>query len=850
MATRTSEPQGGSCGSRYVGVVGRDGASAAVRGFEDLGVVPAWAGAARSSDSICVPARGPLVAVSPVPVRAHDSGFGSIPAVTPATAVGVSGRVAWLSLGVFLVVIAARGTGVLGVVAYPVVTVGGPLCAVFGLRRHRPLLRWPWWAMVATGALWTVAGIVREASHATGDFTSGRSLVPDMFALPGYGLFGLALYGLLRSRGARGERGALLDGIMLGSGALLIVNEVLIVPTLDIRGTWLMARVAVAVYPAVSMGLLVLAARLAFSAGERPPALRLLLVGTISLLIGDVVFALGEVGMLVVPQSVLEVPYLLVPACIGSAILHPSIRSLASTTRREVGTIGLGRLAAVAGALLTPIVVIAMGEMSTGRAATTALCLVLALTAIARLAGAMKQQAVSEARLSHQANHDELTGLPSRLLIIEQTDAMLAVSHGTGDAVTLMFVDLDQFKLVNDSMGHGVGDQLLVLAAERIMRCVRAGDVVGRISGDEFIVVACGLDAPGAYGLAERIRRALSDGFYLDAGEVFISASIGVASASGADHRDAATLIREADTAMYRSKDAGRNAVTVFDLSMMERIARRVELERRLRHALNERHVCAHYQPIVALPGGRIHGFEALARWHADGQMISPAEFIPVAEESGLIVPLGAFMLDDACRQLAGWRRTIPDGDRLYVSVNLSPRQMRESDIVDCVAEALERHDLPGEVLWLEITENVMLEDSLAMTAVMVGLRTLGVRLSVDDFGTGFSSLSYLKRVPVSTVKIDRSFVSGLGHHKSDSSLVAAIIAMASALELEPIAEGVETHDQARRLVDLGCRQAQGNLFCTPVPAEQVPATVERLGLAGAPSAPRTRRCAIGTGRA
>jgi EAL domain-containing protein (putative c-di-GMP-specific phosphodiesterase class I) len=203
-------------------------------------------------------------------------------------------------------------------------------------------------------------------------------------------------------------------------------------------------------------------------------------------------------------------------------------------------------------------------------------------------------------------------------------------------------------------------------------------------------------------------------------------------------------------------------------------------------------------------------------------------------------------MLDDACEHLATWRRTIPDGDRLYVSVNLSPRQMRESDIVDCVADALQRHDLPGDVLWLEITENVMLEDSLAMTAVMAGLRTLGVRLSVDDFGTGFSSLSYLKRVPVSTVKIDRSFVSGLGHHKSDSSLVAAIIAMASALELEPIAEGVETDDQARRLVDLGCRQAQGNLFCKPVPAEQVPATIERLGLAGARHAQRTRRCATG----
>ena len=232
------------------------------------------------------------------------------------------------------------------------------------------------------------------------------------------------------------------------------------------------------------------------------------------------------------------------------------------------------------------------------------------------------------------------------------------------------------------------------------------------------------------------------------------------------DGSQAATLVQQADTAMYRSKDAGRNRVTIFDSSMRDRVARRVELERRLRRALNERHFAAYFQPIVTLPSGRVHGFEALARWNEDGHMISPAEFIPVAEESGLIVPLGAFMLDEACRQLATWRRTIPGGERLCMSVNLSPRQIRESDVVDTVAETLERYQLPGDALWLEITESVMMEDSLVTAGVMTGLRMLGVRLSVDDFGTGFSSLSYLKRFPVSSVKIDRSFVSGLGDHE------------------------------------------------------------------------------------
>jgi diguanylate cyclase len=397
----------------------------------------------------------------------------------------------------------------------------------------------------------------------------------------------------------------------------------------------------------------------------------------------------------------------------------------------------------------------------------------------------------------------------------------------------LMFLDLDQFKLVNDSMGHAVGDQLLVLAAERIGTCVRTDDIVGRISGDEFLVVAAGLDAAGAAGLADRVRRVLRAAFLLDAGEVFISVSIGIAIAFGTDVEEAATLIQEADTAMYHSKDAGRNTVTVYDTSMLERVARRVELERRLRQALAAGEVVAYYQPLVRLPAGNVVGFEALARWEDNEQMVASSEFIPIAEESGLIVPLGAFMLDEACRSLAHWRRTVPGGEQLYVSVNLSPRQVRESDIVDIVAEALLRHGLPGTALWLEITESVMMEDSISTASVMVGLRSLGVRLSVDDFGTGFSSLSTLKRFPVSGVKIDRSFVSGLGHHQSDSSLVAAIVAMASALGMVAIAEGVETNDQASRLLELGCTEAQGYLFATAVPFDEVPPTLARLGVVG-----------------
>ena len=755
-----------------------------------------------------------------------------------------SARLSWIALGTFALVIIVHATSSIDAYTYTAIALAGLACATIGLRRHRPLVQWPWWALVGAGLVWTVSGIAEYLTDASGDLTSSRSLLPDAIALPGYALFGSGLIGLLRARQAKGERGVLLDSIMVGAGAFLLVNVAVITPTMDIKDTWVMARLSVAIYPALSMGLLALATHLAFSAGGRSPALRLLLVGTGGLVVGDFVYALGEAHVSNVPRALLEVPLLLAPACIGSAVLHPSIRVASTSVGERVGTMTRSRLAAVACALLAPIAVITTTEGAETLTLSVLLCLILAGAAILRLATAMTEQAAFEARLSHQANHDALTGLPNRVQILEHISEMLGRSYRADVPIAVMFIDLDQFKLVNDSMGHAVGDQLLVLASQRISSVIRQTDVVGRISGDEFVVIV-NLETSAAVGLGQRIASALADVFVLSSGEVFISASIGITVAYASSETSAATMIQEADTAMYRSKEAGRNCITVFDSSMRERVARHVEVQTHLRRALNDRLISAYYQPLVTLPSGRIYGFEALARWNDNGTMISPAEFIPAAEESGLIVPLGSFMLDEACRQLSIWRQTLPGCANLHVSVNLSPRQMRESDIVDTVAETLLRYDLPGDALWLEITENVMMDDSVTTAGVMHGLRNLGVRLAVDDFGTGYSSLSYLKRFPVSSVKIDRSFVSGLGQHDSDASLVAAIVAMGSAFDLDLVAEGVETQDQAQRLLALGCRQAQGYLFGKPMPAEQVADAVQRLGVAGpAPVAVPPRRCA------
>jgi diguanylate cyclase len=760
---------------------------------------------------------------------------------------GSTSTTAWIALAVLLAVIAVHAAGVAPDLTYASVVLGGVTLAALGVRRHRVKLRWPWWLLVTTGLLWTTAGITAELTGSVGDMSPSRSLLPEVFAIPGYALFGVALYGIVRARRGRPEPGALLDAVMVAAGSALLVHEMLIGPTLADEDSWIMARLAVAAYPAMSMCVLAIAARLAFGTGERSTAFGLFLLGTAGLLVGDVVYALGEIGLISASRTLLEVPYLLVPACIGAAAQHPSIRLFDQRSPDSDRLLGPARLAAVIAALLAPIALLMFRNDSSDRLVAVALCGVLATAAVLRIAGSMRAQATVEAALFFKATHDELTGLPSRSAIVNRIERVTSLDPPV--PVALMFLDVDQFKLVNDSMGHPVGDELLVMAAERIVSCVRDEDLVGRISGDEFVIVSVGLDHDRALQLADRIRQAFRHPFELSAGEVFVTVSVGITITDHDERCEPATLIQEADTAMYRSKEAGRNAVTMFDHSMRERIDRRVELERMLRRALEHGDIQAWFQPIVSVPSGRPRGLEALARWEVDGRMISPAEFIPIAEESGLIVPLGSHVLDEACRHLAWLRRNVAGAQDLYISVNLSPRQLKAADIVETVADTLRRHDLPGDALWLELTEGAMMDDSVTTIAVMTALRSFGVRLTVDDFGTGYSSLSYLKRFPVSMVKIDRSFVAGLGRHESDSSIVAAIVAMSAALDLDLVAEGVETPEQARHLVSLGCQQAQGYLFGAAAPPALVPELLVSLAPSSAGSEARDRRCVTVTRR-
>ncbi|MBV9108654.1 MAG: EAL domain-containing protein, partial [Gemmatimonadetes bacterium] len=423
----------------------------------------------------------------------------------------------------------------------------------------------------------------------------------------------------------------------------------------------------------------------------------------------------------------------------------------------------------------------------------------------------------AEERLLHDALHDALTGLPNRHLFMEALGESLLRFKTGSEQFAVLFLDLDRFKVVNDSLGHHVGDELLVAVARRLQENVRTTDTVARFGGDEFAILLTALDeAADATRIASRIAEAVAAPVNLSGYEVYTSASIGIAmSTLGYDRPE--YLLRNADMAMYRAKGNGGTGWEVFDRTMHAQALSRLQMETDLRRALQRGELRLHYQPIISLSTGRIAGLEALCRWqHPDRGLIEPADFIATAEETGAIVPLGEWVLQEACMQLAEWRREL--GVRVAVSVNLSARQLAAPGFAGSVRRALEESGLKPRHLKLEITESALLE-SEAAGALLGELRELGVEMQLDDFGTGYSSLSALHRLPMKALKVDRTFVGRMAEGSASSQLVRTITLMARGLDLSVIAEGVESEAQLAELRAMGCDYAQGYLISRPIPA-------------------------------
>ncbi|GAA0681179.1 hypothetical protein GCM10009104_02140 [Marinobacterium maritimum] len=425
-----------------------------------------------------------------------------------------------------------------------------------------------------------------------------------------------------------------------------------------------------------------------------------------------------------------------------------------------------------------------------------------------------------EAQIVRQAYYDELTELPNRTLLSDRLNLAIATANRDEQIIALLFVDLDRFKYVNDSMGHEYGDDLLKQVAYRLNGCVRDTDTVARFGGDEFVILLHNIksEADASY-VAHKLIEALSTPFILAEREIIIGASIGIAMHPG-DADTAETLIRNADLAMYKAKQSGRNQAHFFTAAMQEHANQRMTLEQDLRHALERNQLEVYYQPIIAGKSGRVQGLEALLRWHhPERGLIPPDQFIPMAEETGLIGSIGEWVLETACEQV---QQFYAAGHELYLSVNISERQRDLGLDADAVASVLKHHQLDPSRLILEITEGLLLQDSQETVAWLQGFKGLGISLAIDDFGTGYSSLSYLKRFPVDTLKIDREFIRDLNSDRYADSLVSAIISMAASLELRLIAEGVETEKQRLTLIGQGCNYMQGYLFCPPLPADKL----------------------------
>jgi diguanylate cyclase (GGDEF)-like protein len=745
-----------------------------------------------------------------------------------------------LTAGCALVAVHATGlVPLLESLTFPVLAVVAAIGTIAGLKIWKPRPRGPWVLIALTFGIFLVGGAFREVLHTLGDRTAGRSLLPDLIIIPGYGVLAAAFAWLAHARrlGRSGKFDIILDATIASLSGLTLAWLYLIAPALAQEHVPMSIRLLLAAYPTLSVFILSAGMQIAFaSSAKPPPAFRLLLIAIASMLVGDVVYMIADAGLAHVPVTLLDTPYALAFVFSTAAVLHPSMRQLTEPVRTNETAPTPGRLLAVALALALPALAqLHHSQMSRGdRRIAAAIIVSLAAAAVCRQFRALRQHARSEALLAHQAAHDTLTSLPNGTFLREHLAFLLARAEETRTGIALVLIDLDRFRLVNDSLGHSLGDRVLRAVADRIRLNLPTNAVLTRVGGDEYAIVFDRVaTVEEAMEAADRLRLAFTTPVCVGDNEIPVTASVGVTFAAPELATNAESLLREADTAMYQAKDAGRDCVAAFEEARRVAIERRVKLERELRHALERGELDVHYQPIVETATGQAVGVEALLRWtHPTLGSIPPDAFIPIAEETGLIMPIGGWVLQRACHDLKGFRSLSPATAKLYVSVNLSIRQLRDNSLLDHVARALRASDLPAEALDLELTESLIMENVVSISETLARIRSYGITIAIDDFGTGYSSLAYLQELPVDRVKIDRTFVARLGRDTSDRSLVAAVVAMTRSMGKAVIAEGVETAEQQQVLTQLGCDLAQGYYFARPAPRGELPQVIARLGVA------------------
>ena len=716
----------------------------------------------------------------------------------------------------------------------------------FAILHYHPRPWWQWWVILAALILFLVGSIFSVEYNTLGNLSRTRSLIPDLITMPGYVLLAAGLLGIARSRG----KGSIdifdtvLDGLMVSFSMFALTWVYLIQPVATAHGSPYVVRLTLAAYPSLSLFLVIVTIRLAFTSTEhRSPSYWLLLSTLFLVFVGDASYMLADADIVKIAYSTLALPYAAGYVLSGASLLHPSMRGL--TKREQTHEVAYQRIQVtlVALALATPAFLI-FGDHDASlvnRSVIFSVDLGLVLSATTRIFRSFWSAKKSERDLAHIAAHDVLTGLPNRRLVVESLSRSLETAEGTDEHVALIFMDLDQFKQVNDSFGHSYGDRLLIDVAERLRKNVRRGDLVARLGGDEFLVVLQALSSvEAAHRIALGIRDCLRTPFVIDEIELFITGSLGLAFAESVNKGGAEHLLRDADTAMYQAKAAGRDTVITFNDAMQTDVAKRLELKFDLRSAIEKDQLHLAYQPIVRARDRRIEGAEALLRWkHPTLGLVPPSVFIPLAEESNLILSIGTWVLETAIAERASLQRDRIVSSDFYIAINLSAAQLVDERLVEHVEDILKRHGVSGDKICIELTESMVMENPEKSISILSTLKRTKVTLAIDDFGSGYSSLAYLTKFPVDKLKIDKSFVDSLTQSDTaDETLIAAIVAMSKSLGISTIAEGVETRGQEMRIRALGCDAIQGYLISRPIEIDQLKVVIGELrgghhGLAG-----------------
>jgi diguanylate cyclase (GGDEF)-like protein len=755
---------------------------------------------------------------------------------------GTRRRAVWswviLGAGVPVAVFVAAAEATIATAAYVAGVLVAVIAAAVGIRGNLPPgHRRPWLLVQATLCVSLVGECTRLLLRVVEPLAhTALAVLPAVVMIPSYLLLGAGVLDLLRRSRAADDDPARVDTVLIFVGSALLVWSLWIEPWIagpDPRWQNLLA----ALMPLIGALLFAFAMPMLLLGRTGAPALWFFVTAGVALLAANMMlatrgwFAPGPDSM---PLHVVGGAMLLAYIGIAACVLHPTVIVLGQPVQGRSRLLNKGRTAMITASLCVPTVlgVAAPPKGQTFSLVRATLSLALIGVVIARVVRANNSRARAEQEARWRAQHDPLTRLPNREKLAGTVTRWTARADA-GSRVSVILLDLDRFKLINDHWGHETGDELLRAVSARITAATRAEDLVCRVGGDEFAVaLTAPAGEPVAEQLAERLLAVLAEPLPLSVGSVDITASIGIAHADTGS--TAVELLRDADTAMYRAKDSGRNAYSVFDPRLREEFQRRFTLERAFRGALDQGQLSVHYQPLVHLGTERVSGFEALMRWtHPELGSVSPAEFIPVAEDTDMIVTAGAWLLEEAAAQAQAWRAAHPGRGPLHVSVNLAVRQLREPGLAECVRQILERTGLPPEGLWLEVTESGFMEDPDTCLKTLHELQSLGITLCIDDFGTGYSSLSYLQRLPVAIVKIDRAFVAGVGDGGPNESIVRAVLAMSHALGHRVVAEGVETATQRDWLRANGCDFGQGWHYGKPLPADAQTAAFAQLTATG-----------------